>query len=302
MVMKLVVAVMALFIAGCGGGSTQTLTPTPTPTPTPSNLQAGQWEFVLTPAPGNPPLPPGQPPPFYVEANLTVAGSSVFSSDSNTLIFANKASVAGELPESSCNVALNATISGTTLSGTVNEAPSPLSTAPWTLTAATIAANGQSVSGGSYSASATDNLCGFISDGISGPSGTLSGYVVAPVNGTYSGTLNLTGASGSGVLGQLTLQVTQNGFNASASGTLLRSGVTTNLATGATTGTTNSTTGALVGLSGTATNINSTDLFTLLGHVTSDGSQMTVFYQDFVSTSCELNSSCVFATGTLNKQ
>jgi hypothetical protein len=290
---------MALFIAGCGlGGGTQTPipTPTPTPTPTPANLQAGQWEFVLTPS------APGQLPPFYVEANLTVAGSSVYSSGNNTLLFANQGAVANELPAQACgNVALNATISGTTLSGTVDDASSPASTVPLTLSGATIASNGQSVSGGSYTATSTD--CGFLSEGISGTSGTLSGYVVAPVNGTYSGTLNLTGASGSGVLGQLTLQVTQTGLDASATGTLLTAqAVTTNLSTGPTTGTTNATTGALVGLSGTATTLSTTDQFSLMCHVTQDGSQMTVFYLDLVSPLCLLNNSCVFATGTLNKQ
>ena len=342
MVKRLIIPIMALFIAGCGSGGSQSSTstptpapspaPTPTPAPAPANVQAGQWEFVLTPAPGPAPLPPGQPPPFYLEANLTVTGSNVFSTGrtaegsltvTNTDIFIN-------LPLSDVNppyitqpmttcdqVALNATITGTMFAGTVNSfnAGAPAGTPPDpTLSSGTIAANAQSVSGGSYSATSSGVCSQAVatgSTGTTGPSGTFTAYAVTPVNGTYSGPLTLIGtcatfsvgcSSANSAAGQLTLVMTQTGLVVNGSGNLVlpqaEGTVTfTNSSTANGEPVENTAVGALLSTGGIANIIQGPGWWVVFAHLSQDGIHMTVFLQYQVS-----DEFIQYATGTLALQ
>ena len=85
---------------GNGGGGTQ--------------MQAGQWEFVVTPNDGS--------AVFYVEANLTPSGETVFAAVANTGIYQQQTFTGEGIGAGFCsNQTLNGNISGDTLTGNTND-------------------------------------------------------------------------------------------------------------------------------------------------------------------------------------
>lgn len=252
---------------GSGGGNGSNVT-----------MQQGQWEFVAS----------SGGTPLYIEANLTDSGSGIFSTVYNTGFGANEAT--GQGGDGSgfgfcANLTTDGTISSNNLTGTIT---SPGASSQVGSFSAVIAANGQSVSGGSYSGGS----CSF----VSWTTGTLTGYTVAPLNGTFSGTLTTTSGPD-----QITLSITQNAnFGITASGTSLQNGVTTSLAIspdGTPTDNTNgysNVIGATIQASGTGTSVNGSSTFQVFGHFNPSGTQITIGAIDQPGGELE--------TGTLTKQ
>jgi hypothetical protein len=244
-------------------------------------MQAGQWEFVATPSSGAPPV--------YIETNLTLAPDQVTSGVFSTLLFKFGGQVGGQF--SICNNwSINGVVANGILGGSLPDGVSgatlysPSSAGVEANFSATIASNGQSVSGGSYTD--TNGFCLLESPNTSG---TFTGYVVAPLNGTFSGTL-----SGSGQPQQVNLQITQDSnFGITASGTSVQPGVTTTLAISpAASGSYSNVIGATIQASGTATNVNGSSAIQVVGHINPAGTQIQV----------SLGGQSGTETGTLTKQ
>ena len=284
--MKCIALFAVLFLVGCGGG-TSTAPPSPSSPPAPSSsqsamMQTGQWEFVATPATGGKPV--------YFEVNLAGSNAAIGSTVFNTGIFQFGGTVGGVFSdcgnwETSDEVTENSSFSGTL--------SSPGSTPPEnqiTYTG-TLSSNGQAVSAGSYS-SPNSSLCGLA--GNSG-SGTLTGYIVTPLNGTFSGTLTGTSAGPDNI----TIQVMQDSnFGITATGTSVQNLVTTTLSISPAGSSTDNTggysnvIGATVQGSGTSSNVNGNSKFQVFGHMNPAGTQIQIV--SFGQSGTE--------TGTLTKQ
>jgi hypothetical protein len=227
-----------LSLMGCGGVGSSSTTPS---TPQGPTMQAGQWEFVATPSSGAPPV--------YIETNLALAPNQVTSGVFSTLLF-KFGGVGGQF--SICdNYSINGIVANGILGGSLPDGVSGAtllvgSSGVEANFSATIASNGQSVSSGSYTD--TNGFC--LWEPVN-TSGTFTGYAVAPLNGTFSGTL-----SGSGQPQQVTLQITQDSnLGITASGTSVQTGVTTTLAISpAASGSYSNVIGATVQASGTSNN------------------------------------------------
>lgn len=254
-VLTLVVC-LAIFIAGCGSASTANNV----------TMQGGQWEYVITPDNGSITM--------LLDANLP--GTNAQFSATNALIF--QPSEIGLTPTtapiycSSFNI--DASIRDSNLNGKLSWGYPATHFADFS---GDLAANGQSISNGTYSG----GICGVTSSAVmSGPQikGTLTGYTIAPVNGTYSGTLT-NSLYGPDVV---TFTITQNAdFSLNASGTSVVNGVSTVLV-GQNPQTLNSVvTGASVFLQGTAENVNGSKFFSFSGHLNPTATQLTVAIMSF---------------------
>lgn len=174
-------------------------------------------------------------------------------------------------------VVVNASISGDTLTGIIQPANGGATLGSYT---ATIASNGMSVSNGTYTGQSPD--C------TSTGSFTFTGNSVAPLNGTYTGTL--TGSEGADAV---SVTVSQDGnFNVTGNGTATSNGVTLQVAitAGNNSGFSNII-GAVLQANGTASNINGTEPFTVVGHFNAAASSIQV-----------LAFGADVETGTLTKQ
>ena len=136
------------------------------------NMQAGQWEFALTPSTGT---------PFYIEADLVQNGSNLVSATTTTaLLLVGSGPIANSF--SACfNVSLTSTGENGIFTGTVSESRSTLFELSGSVTG-----NGQTVSG-SYTIGSLSTACMFYS--VS--SGTYTGYIVPPFTGSYTGSMSL---------------------------------------------------------------------------------------------------------------
>lgn len=275
------VGVLGFAFCGCGGGGSSSTT---LPTPQGATMQAGQWEFVATPTSGAKPV--------YLETNLVLSLGQVASTVFNTNLFQFGGAIGGQFSDCA-NFDSNASVKNGILGGMaapqVGVLESPGSTGPEANFTATIASDGKSVSGGSYTDFAT--FCGLES---AKSSGTFTGYIVAPLNGTFVGTL-----SGSAGADQITIQVTQDAnFGITASGTSVQAGVTTALSISPAGSPTDNTggysnvIGATVQANGTTSNVNGNSTFQVFGHINPAGTQIQVVSVGSSGTE----------TGTLSKQ
>jgi hypothetical protein len=245
---SILAVVLCAVLAACGG--TTSGSSGGNSGATNATMQAGQWEFVVTPTNGG--------PAQYLEANLADSGNGVFSTVFNTEGYsaANGGCV---------NFSVSANISGNSLTGSVSSGGSTTGTF-----SATAASNGQSVSKGSYSGESPD--CD------SAGTFTFTGYTVAPLNGTFTGTL-----SGENGPDQITISVAQNAnFGITASGTSVQAGVTSQLAITPdgtptdNTGGYSNVIGALLEVNGTATNANGSESFQVVGRFNASGTQIQI--------------------------
>jgi hypothetical protein len=134
-----------------------------------------------------------------------------------------------------------------------------------------LAANGQSISNGTYSGESCNGGNG---PGNPGPQmkGTLTGYTIAPVNGTYHGTLtsSLHGAE------VVTFVISQNAdFSLNMSGTSVENGVSTTFVAN-TAPISNIVVGATVYLEGSAASANGSNSFAFAWHLNPTATQLTV--------------------------
>lgn len=186
--------------AACGSGGGVTPNPTP-PTPN-ATMQQGQWEFVA----------PSSNFTIYAEANLQDSGDGIFSTSVNT---AQYVQVPPNTTAVCLNLTLNGTISGNALTGSFDVPVGTNVPAGNIFTFSATISNNKSVSGGTFSSLGENTAC-FVTSAHT--SGTFQGYTIAPVNGTFTGTLSW------GINGQnhevVVLNLTQGAnFSISGSGT-----------------------------------------------------------------------------------
>ena len=259
-VLTLVVC-LAIFIAGCGSSSAANGSSS-----TANNvmMQGGQWELVITPDNGSITM--------LLDANLP--GTNAQLSATNAQIFqpSQVNLVASTSPIYCSSFNIDASIRNSNLNGKLSWGYPAVHFADFS---GDLAANGQSISSGTYSG----GVCSVASGpGFGGPQikGTVTGYTIAPVNGTYSGTLT-NSLYGPDVV---TFTIAQNpDFSLNVSGTSVVNGVSTVLV-GSTQLLSNFVTGATVNLSGSAQNVNGSNSFDFSGHVNPTATQLTVAFMN----------------------
>jgi len=243
----------ALFLTACGSAGTVSTANNVT-------MQGGQWEFAVAPTDGS--------SPFYIDMNLSTTNGPL--SVSNASIY-NSAVVGlphADAPIYCGSFNLAGAISQATLKGNLTWGQA---TSRFASLAGILASDGKSFSQGSYSGQSCTLSASPVS---SGPhtEAVLTGYLVPPVNGTFTGILNssLHGPA------TVTLSITQNpDFTLAFSGTLVENGVTSMLTPLANPASA-AVTGATIGLGGTATSVNGSSPVDFAGHLNSQATQITV--------------------------
>jgi hypothetical protein len=221
-----------------------------------AQMQAGQWEFHV--------VQNDSGYGYYLEANIVDSGDGIFSTSPNTTEYC------GEIgsPAVDPGMTLSAAFSGDALTGSILASNDP---GVSTTFSATVASDGKSVSAGTISAS--DLVCAWSGTGSSnnGAGGTFSGYTVAPINGTFVGTL-----SGDGSPDQVSMTISQDAnFGITASGTVNQAGTVSALVITpeGNIGGVNEIVGAQIQASGTIAG----GPFTLIGQSDPQGDQLSVF-------------------------
>lgn len=247
-----VVVCSGMLLVACGSGGS--------PSTANVSMQSGQWEYAV--------VPDGSSTPMYVDFNVPVTSRIV--SVSNAVIF--NPSVVG-LPGATAPIYcgdfnLRGSVTETTLKGNMSWGqPSSL----FADVGGSLAKDGKSISNGSYSGQMCLDATGPV---ISGPhvKGSLTGYTVAPINGTFKGILN-SSLHGAVVV---TLLITQNpDFTLTVSGTSVENGVTSTLVP-TEVPSNDSVNGATIGINGFANNINGREPFGLGGHLDPNATQITI--------------------------
>ena len=191
--------------------------------------------------------------PMNIEVNLP---TTKFSFSAGNVVFFQPSEVG--LPNSSTPIAcdnlnMNASIRDSTLSGKFGAGNSHFASFSGEL-----ATNGHSIAKGTYSGA----FCSNPPLSVQGE-GTLTGSTVAPVNGTFTGTLN-SNLHGPDVV---TITITQNpDFSLNFSGTSVENGVTSNLIASTNPGD-SLVTGAIVYLGGSSMNVNGSQDFSFSAHL-----------------------------------
>jgi hypothetical protein len=248
------VVCLGIFLSGCGSGGSGSANNV--------MMQGGQWEYVVVPSSGSIPM--------LIDMNLP--GSNGPLAASNAVIF--QPSEVGipiqSGPVYCAGFNLNATISDSSLSGKFSWGQ-PVS--HFANFSGNLAANGESISKGQYSG---DTCVNDVGSGTTWPhvQGTLEGYMIAPMNGTYTGTLNsnLYGAD------VVTLSINQNpDFSLNVAGTSTENGVTSSFVPSTVPGD-NSVNGATVYINGSSKNINASGPLSLTGHLNPNATQITISF------------------------
>jgi hypothetical protein len=254
------VVCLSMVVLGCGSGNMVNVTKNVV-------MKGGQWEYVVTPNSSGAAL--------NFEAN--VPGTNLQFNGTNAMIFdSSQVGLTGPttMPIFCSPFAVNGEINGNVVKGNFDWGDTSQRFASFS---GELAADGQSLSNGAYSG----QTCS-VDDGPGTPKpdfkGTLTGNIIAPVNGTYSGKLtsSLFGAD------VVTFAITQNpDFSLNISGTSVENGVTTMFASlpqsqvpaAASLG---AVTGASVLWGGTAENVNGSQSFSFSGHLNPTATQLTV--------------------------
>jgi hypothetical protein len=238
-------------------------------------MEGGQWEYAVVPEDGAIPI--------FIEVNLPgtnggVAGTNAqfYQPSEDNLPIQSGPIYCGDFN-------LNGSISGSTLSVKMNSGSPQSNIAKFS---GELAANGQSLSNGIYSG----GICLAGSQLLHHVQGTLVGYTIPPVSGTFTGTLdsNLYGAD------VVTVTITQNSdFSLNFAGTSIENGLTTALIAN-TNAQSSIVNGGTVYLSGSAKNVNGSQPFTIAGHLNPQATQLTIASMSFGVTE--------YMTGALTKQ
>jgi hypothetical protein len=258
---------LAMCVAGCGSGRAANNVV----------LQGGQWEFVVTPDNGGITMD--------IDANLPGTNFN-FGGTTATIVQPSQIGVVGSTAPIFCTpFNINGTINGNGLSGKMNWGDTTQHFASFT---GDLAADGQLISNGTYLGGACS-----VSDGPGTPGpefkGTFMGRTIAPVNGTYSGTLN----SSLSATDLVTFVITQNAdFSLNMSGMSVENSVSTTFMPAAQP-LSSAVMGATVYLNGKAMNVNGSNDFTFSGHLNPTATQLTV---------ATMNVGNETVSGTLTKQ
>lgn len=282
----LVLAVVGFLLVGCGGGGTS---PSPSSNPgtapgsgTPqvtSVLQNGQWEFTFPSANQN-------VPPAYMEANLSVTDAAVSAAPQNVEGYAPYYQASawqqtgngtpilfpdGYITAASTRSADQYFLQGSTSSGLAlavgdNSQSNVISNLIAPLTTAVVT-----------SLTGTFNLV------VPGPTtpwafeagygnGTFTATAIQPVNGSFSGILK-TSAGGTD---QVTLNITQNVYDITLTGSASASGnsASLNIPSGI------SLTGAVFSGTGSFTTANGVKTFSIGAHIHPDGNSLDIVLND----------------------
>jgi hypothetical protein len=250
------VVCLGMVVWGCGSGNMVNVAKNEV-------MKGGQWEYVVTPDSGGATL--------NFEAN--VPGTNLQFNGTNAMIFyPSQVGLTGPTtrPIYCSPFAFNGEINGNAVNGNFDWGDTSERFANFS---GELAANGQSISNGAYSG---QSCAGGDGPGTPKPDfkGTFTGQIIAPVNGTYSGTLasSLFGAD------VVTFVITQNSdFSLNISGTSVENGVTTMFASlPQAPAPQAAVTGANVGWGGTAENVNGSQDFSFSGHLNPMATQLTV--------------------------
>jgi hypothetical protein len=251
------VVCLGMVVWGCGSGNMVNVANNVV-------MKGGQWEYIVTPNSGAATL--------NFEAN--VPGTNLQFDGTNAMIF-NPSQVGlpgpSTMPIYCSSFAFNGEINSNSVKGNFDWGPPTQRFANF---AGELAANGQSITSGTYSGEACTVRYG---PGNPGPDfkGTFTGQIIAPANGTYSGKLtsSLFGAD------VVTFVITQNpDFSLNVSGTSVENGVTTIFALlpqSQSPTSLGAVTGASVFWGGTAENVNGSQSFSFSGHLNPTATQLT---------------------------
>jgi hypothetical protein len=252
------VVCLSMIVGGCGSGNMVNVAKNVA-------MKGGQWEYVVMPDSGGASL--------NFEAN--VPGTNLQFNGTNAMIF-NPSQVGSTGPTTMpifCTpFAFNGEINGNTVKGNFDWGDSSQRFASFS---GELAADGQSLSNGAYLGQPCTVAGG---PGTPEPNfkGTLTGNIIAAVNGTYSGKLT-SSLFGTDVV---TFVITQNpDFSLNFSGTSVENGVTTMFAPlpqSQTPASQGAVTGASVFWGGTAENVNGSQNFSFSGHLNPASTQLTV--------------------------
>jgi hypothetical protein len=262
--LTLVVCLISVFsgsISGCGSAgasSTENVT-----------MQGGQWEYVVTPENGGITM--------YFGTNLPMT-SADFNANNTVIFQPSQIGAAQNIAPVVCSTyALNGAIDGTKIDGKFDTP-----TAAFASFSGQLSSNGQAISNGKYSGQA----CAVSS--TANVKGTLTGYTVAPISGTYTGKLT-SNSFGADVM---TIAFTQNpDFTVNITGTSVENGVTTSFTN--VTGTGSSfIVGGTVLFGANTVNVNGKSQFSGMGHLNVSGTQLLL----------QIDGPNDSAVGTLTKQ
>jgi hypothetical protein len=250
------VVCLGMFMLGCGSGNMVNVAKNVV-------MKGGQWEYVVTPDSGGNAL----------DFDANVPGTNLQFNGTNAIIFQpSQVGLTGPSgsPIYCSSFAFNGEISGNIVKGNFNWGPPTQRFASFD---GELAANGQSITNGTYSGEGCTVSNG---PGSPGPDfkGTLTGQTIAPVNGTYSGTLTSSSFGADIVM----FVITQNpDFSLNISGTSVENGVTTMFASLPQASAPQAVvTGATVFWGGTAENVNGSQNFSFSGHLNPAATQLTV--------------------------
>ena len=234
-------------VSGCGSAAASSGAENAT-------MQGGQWEFVVTPENSGTTMFLGTNLPM-TNANFNANNLQIFQPSEITLGQNNA-------PISCGGYSINGAIKGTSIDA---QLATPTSTAA-SITGQ-LSTNGEAISNGKY----TGQNCASQPTGITG---TLTGYIVQPLNGTFTGKLT-SNPFGSSVM---TVSFTQNGdYSVTMNGTFVENGVTTSF-TDDSGPDSSSIAGASVFFGANTVNVNGKAHYTGLGHMNSAGTQLDLYF------------------------
>jgi hypothetical protein len=258
----MLVVCLAVVAAGCGSAAASSSS-----TAESFTMQGGQWEYVVTPENGGTTM--------YFGTNVPTSNST-FGVNNVAIFQPSQVSLMQNTGPVACETyTLNGKIDGTKIEGQF-DTPS----GEFASFSGQLSADGKSISDGKYS--------GLNCGSTSKIKGTLTGYTVAPLNGTFTGTLT-SNTQGSDVV---TITFTQNpDKSVGIAGTFVEKGVTTSFV-GMTGDSAVLIAGASIFFGANTANVNGSSQFSAMGHSNPTATQFTL----------EINGPNEGAVGTLKKQ
>jgi hypothetical protein len=253
---------LAVVAAGCGSAAASSGSTAENVT-----MQGGQWEYVVTPENGGTTM--------YFGTNVPTSNST-FDVNNVAIFQPSQISLTQNTGPVACETyALNGKIGGSKIEGQFDTP-----TGDFASFSGQLSGDGKSISDGKYS--------GRNCDRSSKIEGTLTGYTVAPLNGTFTGNLT-SDTQGSDIM---TITFTRNpDKSVSIAGTFVEKGVTTSFV-GMNGDSTALFTGASVFFGANTANVNGNSQFSGMGHSNPAATELTL----------QINGPNEQAIGTLKKQ
>jgi hypothetical protein len=258
----MLVVCLAVVAAGCGSAAASSSSTAENVT-----MQGGQWEYVVTPENGGTTM--------YFGTNVPTSNAT-FDVNNVAIFQPSQISLTQNTGPVACQTyTLNGKIDKSKIEGQFDTP-----TGDFASFSGQLSADGKSISDGKYS--------GQNCDSFSKIQGTLTGYTVEPLKGTFTGTLT-SNTQGSDIM---TITFTQNvDKSVSIAGAFVEKGVTTSFV-GATGDSAAVFTGASVFFGANAANVNGNSLLAGMGHSNPAATELTL----------QINGPNEQAIGTLKRQ